>query len=413
MSKASFITKEFGSYKPYSINEYISVGGFRGLKKALSQGYEKTIEDVSASGLQGRGGANYPTGKKLAQARSAKGDGNRYVLCNADEGEPGTFKDKYLLLNGIYQVIEGIIIAGYCAGANKGYIYVREEYTFMHKDIEYAISQVYKKGGLGENILNSGFNFDLKLFSGGGSYICGEGFAMCESIEGKSGRPRSKPPYVKECGLFDDPTLVINTETVSVIANLMKYSVEEFVSYGTEDCPGTKMISVSGNVSNPSVFEVEFGTTLKEIVQMAGGKIEDIKFLQIGGASGAIISSKLLNAPYTYNGMKKIMGSIGSGAIVVCDKTIDVIEYLAVVEEFFHHESCGKCVPCREGNRQLSLIMKRLKTKKAKLNDLRNYVKIVNALDASLCGSGRTQIVPFVTAYRYFMNDFKSKIQGV
>lgn len=414
MGQVKYISKDYGTYDAFNIDEYIKRGGFSGLKKAIEQGYEKTTEDVAKSGLQGRGGANYPTGKKLAQAREAEGNEERYVLCNADEGEPGTFKDKYLLKNGIYKVIEGIIIAAYCAGANTGHIYVREEYTFMHKDIEYAIKQVYDKGFLGKDILSSGFNFELSLFSGGGSYVCGEGFAMCESIEGKSGRPRSKPPYVKQCGLHNKPTLVINVETVSVIATMMQNGYETVLKYGVEDCPGTKMISVSGKVKNPGVYEVEFGTTVQNIIKIAGGirNGKKTKFVQIGGASGTIVPYEKLNIPYTYSGMKQVKGSIGSGAIVVGDEDDSVIDYLSVVEDFFYHESCGKCVPCREGNRHLKMIMDRFKKKEGTLKDLKNYVRIVNALDASLCGSGRTQITPFISAYTYFSDEFKGALKG-
>ena len=413
MGTVKYITKDYGTYDGFNIDEYIKRGGFKGLKKSILQGYEKTVQDVSQSGLQGRGGANYPTGRKLTQAREAKGNGDRYILCNADEGEPGTFKDKYLLQNGIYKVIEGIIISAFCAGANKGYIYVREEYTFMHKDIEFAIKQVYDKGFLGEDILSSGFDFDLSLFSGGGSYVCGEGFAMCESIEGKSGRPRSKPPYVKECGLHNKPTLVINVETVSVIATMIQNGFKTVLKYGVEDCPGTKMVCVSGKVKHPGVYEVEFGTTVLNIIKIAGGIKggKKAKFVQIGGASGVIVPYEKLNIPYTYSGMKKVKGNIGSGAIVVADEDDSVINYLSVVEDFFFHECCGKCVPCREGNRQLKKIMDRFKIKQGTLTDLKNYVRIVNALDASLCGSGKAQIIPFISAYTNFSEEFKNALK--
>ncbi len=412
---ASYITKDFHTYDPFNVEEYINKGGFLGLKNAIKRGYEQTIEDIANSGLQGRGGANYPTGKKLAQARAAIGDSDRYVLCNADEGEPGTFKDKYLLTNGIYKVLEGIVIAGFCANANKGYIYVREEYSFLHKDIEYAIENLYKKGILGKNIAGTDFSFDLKLFSGGGAYVCGEGFAMCESIEGKSGRPRTKPPYVKESGLFNKPTLVINVETVSVISTLMQSGYEKVLEYGTKECIGTKMICVSGKVNKPGVYEVPFGITLKDIIDIAGGVKEGkkCKFIQIGGASGGIIPSSKFDTPYTYQDLRGIKGSIGSGAIVVADEDDSVIEYLNCVETFFSHESCGKCVPCREGNRHLNIIMKKLVEKKASFEDIKNYIKIINALDASLCGSGRTQIVPFITGYHYFKDEFKMALGEV
>lgn len=412
MEQVRFITKLFGKYDGKNIDDYIKLGGFGSLNYLLENGVEDTVQEISSSGLQGRGGAAYPTGKKLRQAREAKGV-RKFVVCNADEGEPGTFKDRELLKRNIFQVIEGMIIAAICSNAKEGIIYVREEYRYLHNDIREAIQSCYDKNYIGKDLLSSGYDFDLKLFSGAGAYVCGEGFAMCESLEGKSGRPRSKPPYVKQEGFLNLPTLVINTETLSAIVSILRDGANSFKEYGTQVSTGTKVISISGKVNHPGVYEIPFGLSLREIIEGFGGGIPANKkgnFVQIGGASGGILPEKLWDAKYTYEDLESMGASIGSGAIVVADESNNIIKYLKVVQEFFRHESCGKCTPCREGNRQLRTIFEKLIKGTAVEQDLANLDTVLNVMKkASLCGSGKTEVVPFLTARRYFAEAFKAQ----
>ena len=409
MEQVKFITKLFGEYDGKTLNDYVKLGGFQALQYLLDNGVYETVEEISASGLQGRGGAAYPTGKKLKQAREAKGV-RKFVICNADEGEPGTFKDRELLKQNIFQVIEGMVIAGICSEAKEGIIYVREEYRFLHDGIRAAIKQCYDQNYLGQNVCSSGYAFDLKLFSGAGAYVCGEGFAMCESLEGKSGRPRSKPPYVKQEGFMNLPTLVINTETLSAIVSILNNGANQFKEYGTGISTGTKVISISGKVNHPGVYEIPFGLSIQEIIDgYAGGLLANQtgNFVQIGGASGGILPARLWDVKYTYEDLQSKGMDVGSGAIVVADDSIDIIDYLNVVQEFFRHESCGKCTPCREGNRQLRNIFEKLRNKTTTEQDLANLDTVLNVMKrASLCGSGKTEVVPFLTAKKYFADAF-------
>ncbi|MCG8484050.1 MAG: NADH-quinone oxidoreductase subunit F, partial [Clostridia bacterium] len=265
MSKTvSLITENYDKYNPASIDEYINIGGFTGLKNALNMTAEEIIEIATASKVLGRGGAAYPLGRKWLQAKSVPGD-NKVVICNADEGEPCTFKDRSMLEKDPFRLIEGMAIAGYTVDAQNGYLYIREEYRHLQPQVKEAIKQAKEKGYLGNNILGTDFSYDIHVYSGAGAYVCGEGSALIESIEGKSGRPRIKPPFIKQCGLNLLPTCVNNVETLAIGTALLTHGVERYLSYGTNECPGTKIISVAGNVNNPGVYEIPFGITVKEI----------------------------------------------------------------------------------------------------------------------------------------------------
>jgi len=411
----NYITSNFGKYDGIDINNYIKLGGFKSLEKAFKLGYEGIAEEVTKSRLKGRGGAAYPTGKKLLQAREAKGE-RKFVVCNADEGEPGTFKDRELLKNDPYKVIEGMIIASIVAEANEGIIYIREEYTWLHQKVRDAVKKCYDKGFLGRNILNSNHDFNLRVFSGAGSYVCGEGFALCESMEGRPGMPRSKPPYVKQAGYLHYPTLIQNVETLSAISTFLKDGSDKVLEHGTKASPGTKVISLSGKVNRPGVYEIPFGMNLKDIIEKIGQGIINNKrtgFVQIGGASGGIIPGDMVeDTTYDYKGLEEKGTSVGSGAIVVADEEDDIIDYTAVLVEFFLHESCGKCPPCREGNRQLKRILKRLVNNQGRKEDIENYEKIVYSLkNASLCGSGKTEAVPLKLALKHYRKEFEKRIK--
>ena len=359
----TFLTRNFGKYDPSSLASYESIGGFTALRKALGlDGY--AIADILAeNGVQGRGGAAYDMGKKWRQARDVPG-AHKCVVCNADEGEPGTFKDRTLLSNDPFQLLEGMIIAGWSVGADNGYLYLREEYAHLRPLLRSAIRQCEEAGYLGENILDSGLNYRIHLYSGAGAYVCGEGSALSESIEGKSGRPRMKPPFIKQCGVFHLPTCVNNVESLSLVPGLLLDEEGFYKRQGTPDCPGTKLISVCGNVKRPGVFEVPFGITIREIIYDLAGGIEGdraLRLVQLGGASGRICSPAQLDTPYTYQGMRRAdLTPIGSGAVLVVDERTSVIGFLRMTQEFFSHESCGQCTPCREGNRHISLLLEKV-----------------------------------------------------
>jgi len=357
----SFISENFDKYDPNSIDSYIGINGFTAVKKALTMSSNEIIDMAKKAAVRGRGGAAYDLGRKWSQAASVPGD-NKVVICNADEGEPCTFKDRTIISKDPFRLIEGMIIAGYTVGAQNGYIYLREEYRHLRPLIKNAIEQSKAKGYLGENILGSGFSYNIHLYSGAGAYVCGEGSTLIESIEGKSGRPRIKPPFIKECGLFHLPTCVNNVETLAIAAAFIQHGVEDYLKYGTETSPGTKIISLAGNVKNPGAYEIPFGLTLREIIYDIGGGIpdgHDLKLFQLGGASGKIGPASIIDTPFTYDDLRKVGLVVGSGGILVVDDRTRVIDFLKSIQDFFIHESCGKCTPCREGNRQIAKIIDR------------------------------------------------------
>ena len=410
------ISKNFHEINPESLDEYILAGGYNGLKKALSGTPADVISAIKKSGLQGRGGAAYPTGRKWDQAASVKGD-RKIVICNADEGEPGTFKDRYLLEYDPFKIIEGITLGAYAVGAKEGYIYIREEYKKLQERMKRVIKKAMSSGYLGENILDSNFSFTLHVFSGAGAYVCGENSTLIESMEGKSGRPRMKPPYIKEVGLFGLPTLVNNVETFCATSVIMDLGPEAFTKYGTKESPGTKLISLCGNINKPGCYEIPFGTTLREIVYDYGGGIRDgkeLKFLQLGGASGAILPSSKLDIPYTYEDFEENDLSIGSGAILVADETNKIVDYMKSVGDFFLHESCGKCTPCREGVRQLTKIVNRFVNGTASIEDFKTIERFANVMKyCAFCGLGQTAPTALLTAIKYFPDEFYKSIDKV
>lgn len=413
MSKnVSLITENYNKYNPESIDEYINIGGFSGLKNALSMTSDAIIDIVKASKVMGRGGAAYPLGRKWDQARSVVGE-NKVVICNADEGEPCTFKDRSILEKDPFRLIEGMAITGYTVGAQNGYIYIREEYRYLQPKVKAAVKQAKEKGYLGKNILGTNFNYDIHVYSGAGAYVCGEGSALIESIEGKSGRPRIKPPFIKQCGLNQLPTCVNNVETLAIAATLLTHGIDKYLSHGTEDCPGTKVISIAGNVNKPGVYEIPFGLTLREIIYDIAGGIPNnkkITLFQLGGASGKIGPASLLDTPYTYEDLHKFGLTIGSGAILVIDEDMRPLEFLHSIQEFFCHESCGKCTPCREGNKQIKHILERLLAGTQKDTDFATLKRFANIMtQASFCGLGETAQAALLSAIRYFPEEFELK----
>jgi NADH-quinone oxidoreductase subunit F len=412
---ANLLTRNFNKYNPDNFEQFMNIDGFEALIKSIKMNKEFIISEIESSGLMGRGGAAYPSGKKMREFVKYKGE-NKYIICNADEGEPGTFKDRSLLELDPYSIIEGMIITAFAVGATVGYVYIREEYSYLVNRFDQALSNSRKNGFLGEKIQNIEFNFDIKVFIGAGAYICGEGTSLIESIEGKPGRPRIKPPNTKEKGLFNQPTLIYNVETLTAIKTIMRFGSDEFSKYGTEKSKGTKLISLCGNVKNPGTYEVPFGITLREIVYDLGGGIlndKQLKFLQIGGVSGAIFPAKLIDTPLTYEDFKELGFSIGSGAILVADNSVNMLDFLGAVGAFFYHESCGKCTPCREGNRQLLNIYSRLKSGTALKEDAMNIEKIAKVMkNASFCGLGQTAPTALLTAIDFCPEEiFRRSVQ--
>ncbi len=404
----SMLTEFFGKYDPMSIEAYMDLGGFKALEEVVKSNKEDTIEIIKASGLRGRGGAGYPTGVKLEQSAAVPGD-RKVVICNADEGEPGTFKDRQFLEFDPFKIVEGMVMSAFLMGGTEGYIYIREEYAHLHHLSINAVEKAREKGFLGNNILGSGMSFDIRVFSGAGAYVCGEGGALIESIEGKQGKPRRKPPYTKQCGLWQLPTLVINVETLAALPTIINHGADEYAGMGCADSKGTKVISLSGKVNKPGAYEVAFGITLNEIINDLGGGMRDgstPNFLQIGGASGPIIPADKFNLKLCYQELWDNGFDVGSGAIVVADQTTDLADYLHTVYEFFEDESCGKCTPCREGNRQIVILLHKVAHGTGSQKDLDLAVRFANHMKGtSFCGLGKTAPAPLLTAVKNMNSD--------
>ncbi len=340
-----------GKINPCDIREYINAGGYEGLRRALEIPPEKVIEIITASGLRGRGGAGFPTGTKWNFVRAA-GGAEKYAVCNADEGEPGTFKDRILMEQDPHGYIEGLVIAAYAAGAQKGYIYIRGEYYPAIETARKALKDAEKLGFLGEHILDSGFSLQLDIKLGGGSYLCGEESALIESLEGKRGFPRIKPPYPAEKGVFGKPTLVNNVETLAHVPPIMVNGTEWYKSMGTTATPGTKIFTLCGDVASPGAYETGMGVPLKTLINDFGGGVtggKKILAVLSGGAAGTYIPSKMLDIHMDFDSLKEKNLLLGSGAVMVLNESRSLGDNLENILHFFHHESCGKCVPCRVG----------------------------------------------------------------
>lgn len=409
------ISKNCGNITPDSVAEYVNAGGFEALKKAITMQPLEIIDEVKKSALMGRGGAAYPTGLKWEQAYAITKN-PKYIVCNADEGEPGTFKDKLILSGDPLRLIEGMTIAAYVLSAKEGYIYIRGEYAEIQKLVKSAIENAKAAGFLGDNILGTDFSFNLEVVSGAGAYVCGENTALVESIEGKAGRPRIKPPFIKNSGLRLMPTLLNNVETFSSIPSILVEGGEKYHNYGTEASGGTKLVSLCGNVVNRGVYEVPFGITLRELVYDIGGGIPNgrkLKLVQLGGSSGSCFPDELLDTPLCYKELKAKGISLGSGAILVVDDSNCVVDFAQCITKFFVHESCGKCAPCREGNRQLLNIVNKFVDGTATKEDFNSIRRISEAMKfGAFCGLGQTAATALTTCIKYFKHEFEAHING-
>jgi NADH-quinone oxidoreductase subunit F len=367
-------------------------GEYVGLKKALSMPPAYVIAQVKASGLVGRGGAAFPTGVKWEGAANATGS-PKYVVCNADESEPGTFKDRVLLLDDPHSLIEGMLIAGYAIGAHRGYIYVRGEYPYIVPVLEHALEEATASGHLGASVLNSGFSFEIDIRLGAGAYICGEETALFESIEGKRGFPRVKPPFPTTFGVFGKPTVINNVETLFNVPLILSKGVEEYRRIGTEKSPGPKLFCVSGDVARPGVYEIPFGVTLRELLNQAGGIAggSGLKAVLFGGAAGAFATAKHLDVPLTFEDLRLAGLPLGSGVVMVFNDTRDLRDVLRRLGHFFAHESCGKCYPCQMGTQRQKEILDRMAEGHPLPGDVQRLQDVGWTMtDASLCGLGQT-----------------------
>ena len=414
--KEAVLTQRCGKIDPASIQQYIQEGGYKSLEQALKMDKAVIVDEIKKSNLRGRGGAGFPMGIKMESV--LKSDVYpKYLVCNADEGEPGNFKDKYLLENDPHQLLEGIIISAYATGVEKGYIYIRGEYDKSIELFNKAIEDAKANGLIGQNIKDSGFNFDIEVKSGAGAYICGEEFALIESIEGKPGRPRNKPPYPTVEGVFNKPTQINNVETFSNVPFIIANGGEKFASIGTSGSSGTRLISLSGNVVNKGVYEVPFGVSIRQIIEKLGGGLPEgrkIKMVQLGGASGPIIPEDMTDIKLDYKEFSEKGLSMGSGAVIVIDDRFEVLDIVKRIMEFFRHESCGKCTPCREGNRQIIRLIEKIDNNQATVADLKLMQSVCNVLiSTSFCGLGQAAPTAILTTLKYFKNDYESKLKKI
>lgn len=403
--------KNCGVINPEDIDEYIAFDGYRALARVLVEmSPDEVIDTIDKSGLRGRGGAGFPTGKKWKSTREAKGD-KKFVVCNADEGDPGAFMDRSILEGDPHAVLEAMEIAGYSIGAEKGYIYVRAEYPIAVNRLQIAINQAREYGILGENIFGTGFNFDIEIRLGAGAFVCGEETALLESIEGKRGQPRVKPPYPAQSGLWGCPTLINNVETYANIAQIILKGPEWYSSIGTENSKGTKVFALGGNVNNVGLVEVPMGTTLREIVYDIGGGIpngREFKAAQTGGPSGGCIPKEHLDTPIDYESLKAIGSMMGSGGLIVMDDTKCMVCLAKFYLQFTVSESCGKCTPCRIGTKRMLEILEKLCSGEGTEYDIYRLEKLaVNIQKSSICGLGQSAPNPVISTLKYFREEFR------
>ena len=379
-------------------------GDYTAFRKALSMKPEEVVAEVTQSGLFGRGGAAFPTGIKWKGAAEAEGS-QKYVVCNTDESEPGTFKDRAILLDDPHLMLEGMLIAGYAIGATKGYVYIRGEYPYIVPLVEKGLQEACEAGYFGENILGSGFSFDVEIRLGEGAYICGEETALFESIEGKRGFPRIKPPFPTTHGLFNMPTVINNVETLCNVPLIMNMGAGEYRKIGTEKSTGPKLFCLSGDVELPGMYEVPFGITLRELLDLAGG-VRDGKKLQailLGGAAGAFATENDLDVKLSYEDLREVGLSLGSGVVMVFDETRDLRDVLSRLGKFFAHESCGKCYPCQMGTQRQLEILSNIAAGKVEAGDVERLQDVGWTMtDASLCGLGQTAASAVLSAMKQF-----------
>lgn len=404
-----------GVIDPENIKEYIAADGYKALGNVLKN-YEpiEVINEITKSGLRGRGGGGFPTGVKWKFARESKSD-VKYIICNADEGDPGAFMDRSILEGDPHSVLEAMAIAGYSIGASNGYIYIRAEYPLAVSRLLVAIKQAKEAGLLGENILNSGFNFDIEIKYGAGAFVCGEETALIKSIEGSRGEPTNKPPFPAVSGLWSKPTSVNNVETFANIPAILNKGADWYSSIGTEESKGTKVFALAGKINNVGLVEVPMGITLREIIYEIGEGVKDgkkLKAVQTGGPSGGCIPVELLDVPIDYDSLLKIGSMMGSGGMIVMDEDNCMVDIAKFYMEFIVDESCGKCTPCRVGCKRLLEMLQKITEGKATLVDLKKLQVLSESIkDTALCGLGQTAANPIISTMKYFMDEYEAHVK--
>lgn len=399
------VLRNYGKIDPLKIDDYIAQGGYKALEKARGMDKKALIEEVKKSNLRGRGGAGFNCGMKWNFAAGANAD-QKYVICNADEGEPGTYKDRIIMENDPQTLIEGMAICAYAIGATKGYIYCRGEYPQVIEILNAAIDQAKGKGLLKD--------FDLEVRSGAGAYVCGEETALIESIEGNRGEPRYKPPFPPVIGLWGKPTIVNNVETFANVPVIVEKGGDWYAAIGNPAYPGTKVFTLTGDINNRTFFEVPTNTTIREIIYKFGGGIpagKKFKAVQIGGTSGGFIPEALLDTPVAFDTMSAIGASLGSGAVFVMDETRDIVDIVNRIAGFFEHESCGKCAPCREGTARMAELMEAINEGYGEDVDVELLERLGGVMSiACLCGLGQAAPAPILTTIKHFKADYDAKI---
>lgn len=410
INQSRLVLEDCGEVDPESIQDYIARGGYLALAKALEEMTPQEVcDEIVKAKLRGRGGGGFPAGVKWSQVLSYESD-MKYIICNGDEGDPGAFMDMCIMEGLPHSIIEGMIIAAYATKAKEGYIYVRAEYPMAVKRLARAIQQARQYGLLGPNILGTDLSFDIHINQGAGAFVCGEGSALIASIEGERGMPRVKAKRTVEEGLWKKPTVLNNVETFANVRNIILKGANWFKSYGTEDSPGTKAFSVTGNVNNTGIIEVAMGTTLREIIYDTCGGIMDgkkFKAVQIGGPSGGCLTEEHLDMPLDFDSLTEVGAMIGSGGMVVMDQDTCIVEVARFFMNFTQNESCGKCVPCREGTKRMLEIMEKIVAGKATMEDLEVLEELAYTVtETSLCGLGKTAANPVLSTLKYFRDEY-------
>ncbi len=399
----------------HTIDVYRRRGGYEALRKVLTQMTpEQVVDELMASGLRGRGGAGFPSGKKISFI--PKIDVDKYLVCNADESEPGTFKDRELMQKSPHMLIEGIVIGAYAAGATKSFIYIRGEYVEQADIIDTAIVEAAEAGFIGDDIMGSGFSLSLVLHRGAGAYICGEETGLLDSLEGKRGNPRLKPPFPANQGLYQGPTVINNVETLATMPHIIRMGGAEYAKIGTDSSAGTKLVSVSGNVQRPGNYEVELGMPSREIIyDLAGGPPEgrEVKFWFPGGSSSPVLEAKDLDLPYDFNTLAEAGSMLGSGAIIVVDDSVPVVDVALKLAKFYRHESCGKCTPCREGTNWTVTLLERVDAGLATPMDLDIMASVQEQIIGNcLCVLGDAMAMPIGSMVKKFRQEFEDHIEA-
>jgi len=415
MEETRVLLRHVGEIDPGDAKAYIAVGGYEALKKALAMDPAEIIDVVKASGLRGRGGAGFPAGVKLGITRDTQSD-QKYIICNADEGEPGTNKDRLLLSGNPGAILEGMAIAGYAVGATEGFVYLRGEYRYIFPVLQQAIDTAVAENRLGHDIFGSGFDFDIKVSSGGGAYICGDETALLDSMEGKRGEPRFKPPFPGVSGLYGKPTIINNVETLANLPLIVANGADWFRGFGTKTCPGTKLYTVSGNVKKRGTFEFPMGVSLRSLIyDVCGGPADGRKLLavQTGGASCPMVPADKIDFNLDIEQAAAAGGALGSGAMLAIDDSNDIIDVLTNIANFFAHESCGKCTPCREGTKRLHQLISKFADYRGTPKDIETINDLATTMSlASFCGLGQSASTAISTSLRNFPEAFETHFAG-